>query len=194
VSREVDRNLLNRRHLAARSGEALTQGGAYAVRLSGTGRDHLDDGPDCDLAQHIGETLAQTAGLRVVECPITLPAVSVNQYWHARYNNDPANHWLRGICAALSVDLSGATASARQVTWLLTADPWPVRDVAPCLKSILPSGRCTQGIVNASNGRKRHHSFSQAKHFGIKGNLASKAPTAREVCQILRPFQCLGRS
>ncbi|MGF6317927.1 LysR family transcriptional regulator [Pseudomonas frederiksbergensis] len=53
------------------------------------------------LPRHIGETLAQTAGLRVLECPISLPAVSVNQYWHARYNNDPANRWLRGICAQL---------------------------------------------------------------------------------------------
>ena len=53
------------------------------------------------LPRHIGGTLARMAGLRLLESPLELASVSVNQYWHARYNNDPANRWLRGICAHL---------------------------------------------------------------------------------------------
>jgi DNA-binding transcriptional LysR family regulator len=53
------------------------------------------------LPGHIGETLARAAGLRVVRCPAKIPAVNVNQYWHSRYNNDPGNRWLRGICVDL---------------------------------------------------------------------------------------------
>ena len=53
------------------------------------------------LPRHIGETLARTAGLRLLTCPVTMPPVNVDQYWHARYNNDPANRWLRGICVEL---------------------------------------------------------------------------------------------
>jgi hypothetical protein len=25
----------------------------------------------------------------------------VKQHWHERYHNDPANQWLRGLCATL---------------------------------------------------------------------------------------------
>jgi DNA-binding transcriptional LysR family regulator len=53
------------------------------------------------LPRHIGETLARTAGLRVLPCPFEIPGFSVKQYWHARYHHDAASRWLRGICADL---------------------------------------------------------------------------------------------
>lgn len=53
------------------------------------------------LPRHIGETLAELAGLKVLECPVKIPSFKVKQHWHARYHNDPANQWLRGLCADL---------------------------------------------------------------------------------------------
>ena len=57
------------------------------------------------LPRHIGETLAQAAGLRVLACPLPIPPFTVKQYWHARYHFDPANRWLRGVCAQLFMDV-----------------------------------------------------------------------------------------
>jgi DNA-binding transcriptional LysR family regulator len=53
------------------------------------------------LPRHIGETLAAIGGLRVHPCPFPIPQFSVKQHWHARYNHDTANRWLRGLCAGL---------------------------------------------------------------------------------------------
>lgn len=53
------------------------------------------------LPQHIGETLARAAGLRVLQCPFEIPSFTVKQHWHARYHHDPANRWLRSVCADL---------------------------------------------------------------------------------------------
>lgn len=53
------------------------------------------------LPRHIGETLAQLGGLRVLPCPVPIPGFSVRQHWHSRYHQDPGNRWLRGICAEL---------------------------------------------------------------------------------------------
>ena len=67
------------------------------------------------LPRHIGETLARTAGLRVLPCPLAIPGFTVKQHWHARYHHDSASRWLRGVCADLftqsgsSLDKTGAT-------------------------------------------------------------------------------------
>lgn len=53
------------------------------------------------LPRHIGETLARTAGLRVLPCPFAIPGFTVKQYWHERYHHDSANRWMRGVCANL---------------------------------------------------------------------------------------------
>jgi DNA-binding transcriptional LysR family regulator len=62
------------------------------------------------LPRHIGETLAGSSGLRVYACPVTIPTFTVKQHWHARYHQEPANRWLRGVVATLF--MRGATASA----------------------------------------------------------------------------------
>jgi len=53
------------------------------------------------LPRHIGSSLAETAGLRILPCPLNIPSFSVKQYWHARYHHDAANQWLRNVCADL---------------------------------------------------------------------------------------------
>lgn len=56
------------------------------------------------LPRHIGHTLALAAGLRVLPCPVAIESFTVKQYWHTRYHQDPANRWLRGVCADLFLD------------------------------------------------------------------------------------------
>jgi DNA-binding transcriptional LysR family regulator len=53
------------------------------------------------LPRHIGETLAKVGELRVFDCPVAIPPFTVKQHWHARYHNDAANRWLRGVIATL---------------------------------------------------------------------------------------------
>jgi len=53
------------------------------------------------LPRQIGETLARAAGLAVLPCPLPVPSFMVKQHWHERYQHDPANRWLRGVCATL---------------------------------------------------------------------------------------------
>ncbi len=53
------------------------------------------------LPRHIGTTLAEIGGLSVHECPFPIAGFSVKQHWHARYHRDPANRWLRTLCATL---------------------------------------------------------------------------------------------
>jgi DNA-binding transcriptional LysR family regulator len=53
------------------------------------------------LPRQIGETLAALGGLQVHACPFPIPPFFVKQHWHARYNHDTANRWLRGLCARL---------------------------------------------------------------------------------------------
>lgn len=53
------------------------------------------------LPRQIGETLAKLGGLKVFSCPIEIPKFTVKQHWHSRYHNDPANRWLRHLCASL---------------------------------------------------------------------------------------------
>jgi len=53
------------------------------------------------LPRHTGETLASMGGVRVLNPPFPIPGFTVKQHWHERYHHDPANRWLRGVCASL---------------------------------------------------------------------------------------------
>jgi DNA-binding transcriptional LysR family regulator len=53
------------------------------------------------LPRHIGTTLAGLNGLRLLPCPLPVEGFSVKLHWHARFHHEPANQWLRGLCAAL---------------------------------------------------------------------------------------------
>jgi DNA-binding transcriptional LysR family regulator len=36
-------------------------------------------------------------GLKFVTHPVALPEIGINIFWHAKYNKEPANQWLRGV-------------------------------------------------------------------------------------------------
>jgi DNA-binding transcriptional LysR family regulator len=55
------------------------------------------------LPRQIGETLAGLAGVKVLECPLRVPSVDIQQHWHARYHHDPGNQWLRSVVAKVFV-------------------------------------------------------------------------------------------
>lgn len=42
--------------------------------------------------------------------PVKLPEIGINLFWHAKYNNDPANMWLRQLLVELFADNPGARA------------------------------------------------------------------------------------
>ena len=44
---------------------------------------------------------AEPLGLKVFGPPIELPRFEVKQYWHERYQNDPANRWFREMIVSL---------------------------------------------------------------------------------------------
>ena len=64
------------------------------------------------LPRHIGETLAQAAGLRVLPCPLKIESFTVKQYWHTRFHQDPANRWLRAVCSSLLMQTQRHTRQA----------------------------------------------------------------------------------
>ncbi len=75
-----------------------------ALRLPGfLGLSAIVAGSDliATLPRHIGTTLADIGGLAVHACPFPISRFFVKQHWHARYHRDPANRWLRSVCAKL---------------------------------------------------------------------------------------------
>ena len=54
-----------------------------------------------DMVATVPERLAQALvgpfELTYVAHPATLPEIAINMFWHAKFNKDPANEWLRGL-------------------------------------------------------------------------------------------------
>jgi len=54
-----------------------------------------------DMVATVPERLAQALvgpfELAYVGHPATLPEIAINMFWHAKYNKDPANEWLREL-------------------------------------------------------------------------------------------------
>jgi len=70
--------------------------------------DYLGVGPivaNTDLLvivpERVAEVLSRENKVKVVACPIALPAYQVKLHWHERYVGDPANMWLRGTISRL---------------------------------------------------------------------------------------------
>ena len=61
------------------------------------GSDLIATVPD-DIANAVGRHIA----LRRIELPFKPPVIDVQQYWHRRMQNDPANMWLRGLFHAVN--------------------------------------------------------------------------------------------
>lgn len=66
------------------------------------------------LPRHIGQTLASRAGMAVHPCPVPVPSFVVKQHWHARFHQDAANRWLRGLCARLFLPEGEASPATEQ--------------------------------------------------------------------------------
>jgi len=64
------------------------------------------------LPGQIATTLAEGGSVRLLPCPVTMPAIAVKQYWHSRFHHDPGHQWLRAICA------TEARASLRPSAWV----------------------------------------------------------------------------
>ncbi|OUM00850.1 LysR family transcriptional regulator [Variovorax sp. JS1663] len=66
---------------------------------------------DSDLVATVPERLAQALvtpfGLSYVHHPAKLPEITINLFWHERYNKDPANVWLRALIIQLHGESAG---------------------------------------------------------------------------------------
>ena len=51
------------------------------------------------VPERFASSCEQPFGLVVLPTPVELPNIEVNLFWHARYNKDPANRWLRQLNA-----------------------------------------------------------------------------------------------
>ena len=53
------------------------------------------------VPQAVGKAYARLAALRLIDPPISIPAIELNQFWHRRVHHDPAVVWLRKLVARL---------------------------------------------------------------------------------------------
>lgn len=53
------------------------------------------------LPQRVAQRYAGAMGLHMLQPPVTVPNVTVHQFWHPRTDPDPANQWLRRSIAEL---------------------------------------------------------------------------------------------
>jgi DNA-binding transcriptional LysR family regulator len=52
----------------------------------------------------IGERFSKGTGIRMLRPPFATPRADIKQHWHARFNNEPANRWIRSVVAELFLD------------------------------------------------------------------------------------------
>ncbi|MEJ8824444.1 LysR family transcriptional regulator [Variovorax humicola] len=66
---------------------------------------------DSDLVATVPERLARALvtpfGLSYANHPAKLPEITINLFWHERYNKDPANVWLRALVTQLHGESAG---------------------------------------------------------------------------------------
>jgi DNA-binding transcriptional LysR family regulator len=49
------------------------------------------------VPERLAQALVEPFELAYVSHPAPLPEIAINVFWHAKYNKDPANEWLRGL-------------------------------------------------------------------------------------------------
>jgi DNA-binding transcriptional LysR family regulator len=57
------------------------------------------------MPMQLAAAVADKLGLVTFDPPFVVPGVEIAQYWHERYQHDPAHKWLRTLIAALFGDL-----------------------------------------------------------------------------------------
>ncbi|MEM9452967.1 MAG: LysR substrate-binding domain-containing protein [Myxococcota bacterium] len=65
------------------------------------------------LARGIAEPLAATFALELLEPPLSLPDIVLHMTWHERYDEDPANKWLRSAVVRVSEHMQSAIHESR---------------------------------------------------------------------------------
>lgn len=54
--------------------------------------------------RRVAETLVRIADVKLMAPPFDLPTFAIKQHWHDRYQQDPANRWLRSVIADLFLE------------------------------------------------------------------------------------------
>lgn len=56
------------------------------------------------VPQRLAETLVRIADVKALAPPFALPVFAIKQHWHDRYQQDPANRWLRSVISDLFLE------------------------------------------------------------------------------------------
>ncbi|MES2946517.1 MAG: LysR family transcriptional regulator [Pseudomonadota bacterium] len=56
------------------------------------------------VPERLAERMATPFGLQYVAHPVKLPEIAINLFWHAKYQKDPANQWLRSLVFDMHAD------------------------------------------------------------------------------------------
>lgn len=56
------------------------------------------------VPRRVAETLVRIADVKMLLPPFVLPVFSIKQHWHERYQQDPANRWLRSVISDLFLE------------------------------------------------------------------------------------------
>jgi DNA-binding transcriptional LysR family regulator len=56
------------------------------------------------VPEKLGRYFASTGKIRLLPLPFSIAPLSILEHWHERYNDDPANVWLRGVMAELFLE------------------------------------------------------------------------------------------
>jgi DNA-binding transcriptional LysR family regulator len=56
------------------------------------------------VPEKLGRYFASTGKIRLLPLPFSIAPFFILQHWHERYNDDPANVWLRGVMAELFLE------------------------------------------------------------------------------------------
>jgi DNA-binding transcriptional LysR family regulator len=56
------------------------------------------------VPQRVAETLVRITDVKTLAPPYRFPGFAIKQHWHERYQQDPANRWLRSVIADLFLE------------------------------------------------------------------------------------------
>ena len=56
------------------------------------------------VPERVAQMLVGISEVRALAPPFPFPTFAIKQHWHERYQLDPANRWLRGVVADLSLE------------------------------------------------------------------------------------------
>lgn len=56
------------------------------------------------VPQRVAEALLRIADVKALPPPFELPGIAIKQHWHERYQQDPANRWLRSVISDLFLE------------------------------------------------------------------------------------------